>query len=300
MKKQTSGKLSGSRGMIQAAAFLLSNLHLANFFRGEIYQGSSKIVCVPGLNCYSCPAAAGACPIGALQAVAGSSKFNISYYLTGILIVFGVLLGRAICGFLCPFGWFQDLLHRIPARKFSTKRLWPLRYLKYVVLAVTVLLLPVVITNDLGLGDPFFCKYICPQGILEGAIPLAITNSSIRGILGKLFVWKLTILIALIVAGIMVYRPFCKWLCPLGAIYSLFNRVAFMRMEVSTDRCDSCGRCAESCRMDVDVRKTPDHAECIRCGACIKACPKDAICFRYGSVGGRSMIHDEERAASAD
>ena len=115
-KKLRSKKIAGIRGWIQAAATLLTNPHIPNFFQGKIYQGKAKTVCVPGLNCYSCPAATGACPIGAFQAVVGSSKFKFSYYITGFLILLGVTLGRFICGFLCPFGWFQDLLHKIPDR----------------------------------------------------------------------------------------------------------------------------------------------------------------------------------------
>ena len=173
-KKLRSKKIAGIRGWIQAAATLLTNPHIPNFFQGKIYQGKAKTVCVPGLNCYSCPAATGACPIGAFQAVVGSSKFKFSYYITGFLILLGVTLGRFICGFLCPFGWFQDLLHKIPGKKFSTARLKPLRYLKYIILVVFVILLPMFATNSIGMGDPFFCKYICPQGVLEGAIPLSI------------------------------------------------------------------------------------------------------------------------------
>ncbi len=99
-----------------AAAALLTNIHLPNFLSGRLYQGNGKRVCVPGLNCYSCPGAAGACPIGAFQAVVGSSGFRFCYYITGLLILLGVLLGRFICGFLCPFGWLQELLHHIPPR----------------------------------------------------------------------------------------------------------------------------------------------------------------------------------------
>ena len=110
-------KIAKLRCLIQAAAALLSNIHLPNFFKGKIYQGNGKTVCVPGLNCYSCPAASGACPIGAFQSVVGSSKFNFSYYITGFFILLGVIFGRFICGFLCPFGWFQDLLHKIPGNK---------------------------------------------------------------------------------------------------------------------------------------------------------------------------------------
>ena len=191
--------LSRFRGLIQAVAVLLTNLHLPYFLKGGIYQGKGKAVCVPGLNCYSCPAASGACPIGSFQAVVGSSKFSISYYITGFLILLGVLLGRFICGFLCPFGWFQELLHKIPTKKISTKKLKPLTYIKYAVLLFKVILKPMFITNDLGMGDPFFCKYLCPQGVLEGAIPLAAVNSGIRAALGTLFSWKLGILITVIV-----------------------------------------------------------------------------------------------------
>ena len=102
--------------------------------RAKYIRARQKRHASPGLNCYSCPAATGACPIGAFQAVVGSSRFKFSYYITGFLILLGVTLGRFICGFLCPFGWFQDLLHKIPGKKFSTARLKPLRYLKYIIL----------------------------------------------------------------------------------------------------------------------------------------------------------------------
>lgn len=297
MAKKFSGVsqfLSRFRGWFQAGAALLTNLHLPNFLKGGLYQGAGKAVCVPGLNCYSCPGAAGACPIGAFQAVVGSSKFGFSYYITGFLILLGVLLGRFICGFLCPFGWFQELLHKIPFKKFSTKRLKPLRYLKYAVLLVMVFLLPLLLVNDVGMGDPFFCKYLCPQGVLEGAIPLSFVNSGIRSALGALFTWKLSILIALMVLSVMFYRPFCKWLCPLGAFYALLNKVSLFQMKVDKNKCVSCGKCAKACKMDVDVTKTPNHTECIRCGMCIRACPTNAVRFRYGMGSGKDKIVEKD------
>ncbi len=274
--------LSRFRGSIQAAATLLSNIHLPNFLKGTVYQGKGKAVCVPGLNCYSCPAASGSCPIGSFQAVVGSSKFSFSYYITGFLILLGVLLGRFICGFLCPFGWFQELLHKIPTKKLSTKKLRGLTYIKYAVLLITVVLLPALAVNDVGMGDPFFCKYLCPQGALEGAIPLAAVNSEIRAALGALFSWKLCILSGTVVLSVLFYRPFCKWLCPLGAFYALLNKVSLLEMKVDKHKCVSCGKCARECKMDVDVTKSPNHTECIRCGMCIRACPTEAVIFRYG------------------
>lgn len=274
--------LSRFRSWIQAGATLLTNIHLPNFLKGTIYQGQGKAVCVPGLNCYSCPAATGACPIGSFQAIVGSSKFSFSYYVTGFLILIGVLLGRFVCGFLCPFGWLQEVLNKIPGKKLSTRRLKPLRYLKYVVLLLTVVLLPALLVNDVGMGDPYFCKYLCPQGVLEGAIPLAIVDSGIRSALGALFAWKLVVLIAVVVLSVLFYRPFCKWVCPLGALYALMNKVSLLGIKVDQHRCISCGTCAKTCKMDVEVTESPNHTECIRCGKCIRACPTDAIGFSYG------------------
>ena len=115
--------LAKYRTVIQIIATLLTNIHLPNFLKGVIYRGNFKKICVPGLNCYSCPAAAGSCPIGAYQAVVGSSKFKFSYYISGFLIFVGVMLGRVVCGFLCPYGLYQEILHKIPTKLLSTERL---------------------------------------------------------------------------------------------------------------------------------------------------------------------------------
>ena len=96
---------------IQALWAFLTNSRVSGFVTGKIYTGNLKHACVPGLNCYSCPGATGACPIGSLQAVIGSWNFKMAYYVIGFLIFVGALLGRLVCGFLCPFGLIQDLLN---------------------------------------------------------------------------------------------------------------------------------------------------------------------------------------------
>ena len=189
----------------------------------------------------------------------------------------GVLLGRVVCGFLCPFGWFQELLHKIPTKKFSTKRFHILTHLKYGILLLFVIILPMTVVNEVGMGDPFFCKYLCPAGILEGGIPLSLADSSIRASLGWLFTWKSCILLGIAVLSVFFYRPFCKWLCPLGAFYGLYNKVSVYRLEVNESKCTSCGACSRVCKMDVEVFHIPNHAECIRCGDCVATCPQQAI-----------------------
>ena len=267
------------RHLIQAAWAALTNSHVSGFVTGKIYTGKLKNLCVPGLNCYSCPGATGACPIGSLQAVIGSWNFKFAYYVIGFLIFVGAILGRLVCGFLCPFGLIQDLLHKIPffkkIRTFRGDKL--LRKLKYVIFLVFVILLPLFLTDLMGQGTPYFCKLICPAGTLEGGLPLVLLNKAMRGAIGWLYIWKNTILIATIVLSILIYRPFCKYICPLGAFYSIFNKVSLFRYRIDGDKCVHCGKCAKVCQMNVDPVKTPNSPECIRCGRCRQACPKDAI-----------------------
>ncbi len=272
-----------TRHLIQAVSALLMNGNLKGFFQGKIWQGQSKQVCVPGLNCYSCPGALGACPIGSLQAVLNGRQKNLSFYVTGLLILFGTIFGRLICGFLCPFGFLQELLYKIPVRKWRIPKKIDdkLRYLKYVILVVFVLLLPAFLHGTYGIGDPWFCKYICPAGTLEGGIPLVSVNSGLRSMVGVLFSWKILILILVLVASMHIYRPFCKYMCPLGAIYGLFNRFSIYQMQVEKDKCTHCGICEKTCLMQVNVTENINSPECIRCGACKNVCPVHAIKSGY-------------------
>ncbi|WP_010244300.1 4Fe-4S binding protein [Peptoniphilus rhinitidis] len=291
--------LRNKRNFVQGFFTIFTNLYITNFFKGTIYTGKLKSACVPGLNCYSCPGAALSCPIGSFQAVVGSSKFKFSYYVTGLMLLFGTLFGRLICGFLCPFGFFQDLLYKIPTKKFSTRKFSFLKYIKYFILIFVVWICGVIFTDELGIASPYFCKYICPQGILEGGVPLSIANKSIRASLGNLFLLKSVILILIIVLSIFFYRPFCKYLCPLGAFYALTNKFSFYQYHVN-DSCISCGKCKKVCKMDVDMSKNQRALECIRCGDCIKACPTSAIStsfknknFNKGDINEKYLFEDK-------
>lgn len=279
MKTKTGSRHARRRLAIQTLAAALFNGYVLGFAKGKIFTGTTKMVCVPVLNCYSCPGALGACPIGALQAVLGSSKYGFSFYVIGLIMLFGVTLGRLICGLLCPFGLIQDLLHKIPLPKqvISPKIDRPLRLLKYAVAALTVILLPVFLTNQFGSASPYFCKWICPAGILEGAPALVAANEGLRASLGFLFNWKLGILIVVVISSMFIYRPFCKYLCPLGAFYSLFNKFSLYQMHVDMSKCIGCKICERRCEMNVKVTKSINSPECIRCGVCKASCPTGAI-----------------------
>ena len=274
-KKQSEWK----RHRFQILWAFLTNSYLVGFAKGKIYDGKLKNLCVPGLNCYSCPGALGSCPIGAMQAVIGSWNFRMAFYVAGFLVFVGAIMGRFVCGWLCPFGLIQDLLHKIPFVKkissFRGDRL--LRKLKYVIFLVFVILLPMFVVDMLGQGAPYFCKLICPAGTLEGGIPLVLLNSAMRTAVGWLYAWKNVLLVVIVLLSVVIYRPFCKYICPLGAVYSVFNPIAVFSYRVDKEACVHCGACAKACKMQVDPSETPNHPECIRCGSCKKVCPTGAI-----------------------
>lgn len=281
MAKKEKNTHQVKRSLIQFIAALLSNAYIVGFLEGRIYQGGAKALCVPGLNCYACPGALGSCPIGSLQAVLGAPGQRVSWYVGGFLASFGATLGRFICGWFCPFGWFEDLLYRIPIPS-SWKRLRRLpgeRYLswiRYVVLAVLVIILPLYAVDFLGQGSPWFCTWVCPSGTLSGLL-LLIGNPALRAAVGWLFAWKNFILVVTVALSIILYRPFCRYICPLGAIYGLFNHVSLYRFRIDKQACTTCGICQHACKLDIAVYKTPNSSACIRCGDCIKACPHGAI-----------------------
>ena len=273
------GVYEGKRHGVQALWALLTNSYLAGFVQGKIYRGSLKNLCVPGLNCYSCPGAVGSCPIGAMQAVIGSWNFKLAFYVAGFLMFVGALMGRFVCGWLCPFGLIQDLLYKVPFFKKieSFRGDKSARKLKYVILVVFVILLPMFLVDILGPGAPYFCKLICPAGTLEGGIPLVLLNKSMRSAVGWLYAWKNVLLAVTVIFSVLIYRPFCKYICPLGAVYSVFNPVSVFRYRVDDEKCTGCGICAKVCKMQVNPVKNANHPECIRCGVCKASCPVKAI-----------------------
>lgn len=265
------------RKLIQLYAALLYNAQLSGFISGNIYTGPLKHLCVPGMNCYSCPGAVGACPLGSLQNELAASKTKAPTYVLGIILLYCILFGRWICGWLCPGGLLQELLYKIKTPKLRKNRVTRiLSYFKYVLLVVLVICVPLMFGLASNKTVPAFCKYVCPIGTFEGAVFLLgnSANVSFFDMLGPLFTWKFCLLIGFIVGSIFIYRFFCRFFCPLGAIYGLFNKLSIIGIKVDKSKCNNCGACVSKCKMD--VKQVGDH-ECIQCGECIDVCNQCAI-----------------------
>lgn len=277
------GIVPTKRKLIQLYSALLFNANLKGFANGKIYQGPLKNVCTPGLNCYSCPGASGACPLGSLQNALGASEKRAPYYVIGIIILYGILLGRIICGFLCPFGLIQELLYKIKSPKLRKNRFTRiLSYFKYVLLVFLTVIVPILY----GLRNvplPGFCKYVCPAGTIEGAFGLLSNkvNEGELARLGPLFTWKFALAVSIIVGSVFIFRVFCRFVCPLGALYGLFNKFAILGIKLDKPSCIDCGLCISKCKMD--IKEVGDH-ECINCGECVGVCPTKAISWRGGKV----------------
>lgn len=278
------------RRLIQAVSVLLCNAWMLFPFTKNIYQGKLKSICVPGLNCYSCPAATGACPLGSLQTFfAGirpsfrAGSYHVGLYVVGMLGLIGGLVGRMPCAWVCPFGFMQELIYKIPSQKIEIPRC--LSWVKYGVLALFIIVFPLMIVDAFGYGENWFCKYICPAGTLEAGLPLSFLQPHLRELWGTLFYGKLAILVLLLVLMVYTRRPFCRVLCPLGAIYSLFNKVSVFRMVHYPDRCVRCGECYRNCPMGIKFYEGANQSDCIRCLQCLrKSCKYGAIGFTINGV----------------
>lgn len=284
MKKLGMGNL---RLLVQVIYTIVTNGYVYGYLSGKIYQGSLKYVCVPGLNCYSCPGAVASCPLGALQNALNERNMQVPFAVLGFFFIFGSLFGRFVCGWLCPFGLFQDLLHKLPLFKKRKRKQLPfhhiLKYGKYLVLFGLVIIGSSVLFAGF-VKVPAFCKYLCPSGTLLGAIPLISVNEQLQGQIGGLFYWKLGILIFLVILSMKVYRPFCQYLCPLGAIYGWFNRFSLVQIHWEKEGCSSCGACQRACPVNLPPEQISVSSECMKCGQCIDACPAKCLHYRQSKA----------------
>jgi polyferredoxin len=260
------------RHISQVLTLVLSNSYWKVISTGHIYSGPLKGMCLPMLSCHACPTAVTTCPVGALQHHAVIRQ--VPLFLAGLFGLVGLLVGRMGCGWLCPFGLVQDLLYRIPTEKLRLPS--GLSVTRYFVLGLLVLMLPY------ATGEHWF-SMLCPAGTASAVIPWAMWNPTNAvtqrplvpdDALGALFVVKMAILGLFTYLCVMSKRPFCRLICPIGLIFSWFNGVSLLRLEVST-RCNGCDACAERCPVDLKVYQNPNSGQCIRCLACVECAHVD-------------------------
>lgn len=282
------------RGWFQGLSALAVNIYLPTWLKGRIYQGPTKGVCVPVLNCYSCPSAVGACPIGAIQTFMANLRFNLSnaqiqlgLYVVGFLGAVGSFAGRLTCGWACPFGWLQELMYKLPGKKIRLPRFLALG--KFLFLAVMVFLLPLLVIDEYGIGQTWFCKWVCPDGTLVAGLPLILLNPDLRSIVGFMFKWKLAILVLFLALMTVSKRPFCRAVCPLGAFLGLFNKASLFRMAVDDEKCTLCNRCQKACPVDIKIYASANSPSCIRCLKCVDSCAYGAISYGLTRKPGHSV-----------
>ncbi len=257
---------------------LIGLLAINSYYRvglGEIYQGSLKVCPAPALNCYSCPFASFACPIGSLQHYVAIRAFP--YYVIGTIALVGVIVGRAACGWFCPFGLIQDLLYKI--------RTWKLRLPRWAT-SIRFYLLVAILVVVYFAGHPYFCSLICPAGTLEAGVPLVSGDEELAALTGWLFYLKFGLALLFLGFTVLVKRPFCRVICPLGALYALFNRWSIIRLRIEPDRCTQCGLCQKACPMDIRPYEGSNMTDCIRCFRCGTVCPHQVISMT-GPLGDR-------------
>lgn len=252
--------LKNKRRIAQIAAFAVSNLGFLRILK-------TGFIC-PFLYCHGCPFAAFGCPIGVLQHFVIDGQLPL--FTIGSLGVYGMLFGRAFCGWACPFGTLHDMLSPTQRRtEVKTQNYW---YLKYGMLFLALFLAWIFL-------DTVFCKY-CPSGSIFAAIPYRILYPG-SAELGLFFYVHLSTLALTLFLALLISRFWCRYLCPLGAIAGAFNKVSLLTIGHDEGKCKECDNCLKSCGMGItNLKEVGTSTDCIFCGRCIEACPVEG-CLKF-------------------
>ena len=248
----------------------------------NVFPGLKTGFCYPLFYCHACPAATSACPIRAIEIGVFKGNWNWRFILYPILIIgfVGVITGRAICGWACPIGLLQRATGKVPRKlkkkypkikKIGQLKIEPyFRYIKYIVFLGLVVVTPIIIG--------FMFTDICPIGYLVGTIPITVLNPG-QFLPNEFFYIALAVFILFIILIFLIERGWCRYFCPIGAMFAPFNKISIYHVNVNKDECIHCNACTLVCPMAIDIPNMNRDLECILCGKCIDACPKNVISF---------------------
>lgn len=220
-------------------------------------------------------------------------------------LIIGILLGKSLCGWVCPFGFIQDLISLVKRKKMgiSLRTHKNLIYIKYFVLGITLLvsvsfsaakLMGASKRYERALGvfakTPFTA--LSPAETLFATLPRMLqelSNATFPGVstLPPLFWVQLIIMVGVLVFAALVPRSWCKYFCPHGAIMAIMNKFSFLGLRRDPVKCakGTCRRCVEVCPMNVRILDLPwekfSDPECIYCLKCVDMCPDKAIKLTY-------------------
>jgi ferredoxin-type protein NapH len=300
-------KISNKRLLVQLGFFVIFN---AAFLGLPLLP-----VFLPVFECFAMPDKTVLCNFGILQR-------NLSFMWTvspafplaslAMFVIVGATLGRALCGWACPLGFSQDVMAS-GVRLFKKRQKEPpqklhsiLTSVKYMVLfASLVIVASVSITYliswlsgkryafSLGVcGQAPYCV-ICPVPVLFGTLPSLIGALFSGAPIPQLpftFYIGLSVLIFLIAASIITRRFWCRYLCPMGALMSLFNKFSLLHIKKKEGKCNASCRehlqnCSKNCPMGIQVSQNLEpssNPECILCYQCAESCPNKAMKYKLG------------------
>ncbi|MFZ2955810.1 MAG: 4Fe-4S binding protein [Candidatus Ozemobacteraceae bacterium] len=276
-----------TRVLTQWLTFVISRLGV--FRAGNVWPiRRSCLGTFPFLNCQACEMTTGACPIGLLQNLL--VRGHLPFQLIGSMILFGLVLGKSICGWLCPFGFISDLFDRISLHWYKIPR--SLSLVRYWVLAFVIVGPLVYLALDIP-NLNFFCATFCASGKYLGLLPYYVTTATPDTLSSEIWqtpaapvlIGQIGLTLLLLVAMLFISgRVFCRVVCPLGGFWGLFYPVSLAGIQHETKRCHGCGACETVCPMGVSRAFSGfiDRTSCITCGRCIKACDVGARRFRWG------------------
>ena len=219
----------------------------------------TRYLCAPILNCHNCPAALLACPIGAMAQA--SSIHVFPFVAVGVLLIGAVLAGRLLCGWVCPVGTVQELVHKARLPKFKIPK--PFRYVKFLVLGLLVIAFPYALGEKSYGTWAYVCTY-CPASTMFWGLPRVLLGMQWPSVVA------LIVLGVTLIAMLFTFRPICSVLCPIGAIYSLANRISLFSIKIDKEKCTGCEKCVRSCPSGIGPLENPREGECFYCLECLE------------------------------